>query len=884
MPIIEDSRPNPDSLLALVKKQSEEKQRGKLKIFFGSSAGVGKTYSMLKSAYEKLQEGVDVVVGIAETHDRPETKKLLDILPKLPLLEIDHKNIKIKEFDLEGALKRKPELILVDELAHTNAPNLRHAKRWSDIEDLLRAGIDVYTCLNVQHLESVNDVVKSITGIKVLETVPDSFFDQADEIVLIDIPSEELLFRLKEGKVYVANIAKNRAAENFFRKENLIALREMALRRTAERVDAQKDVYSSYLQKQGKTISDKLLVCIGAGDLSPKLLRVTKQLSNSLKCPWKSVYLENARHYNLDEDGLKRLERNFRIAEQLGANTEIIKGASASQAILDYAKKHGVTKIVVGKPVKSKFYDILTTSLVDDLIRESGEIDIYVVTGKEYETKFKYREKISSAFKINGYVLGAISVTIATALGYFFKGFLDATNLIMLYVLSCIFVASRFGKDASIFTVVLGIIFYNFFFTKPYYNLSVFDKDDAINLAILCLTSVIVGSQTSKLLTQSNFFRKKEKNTSALYSMSKDLTIIRGKENISEAIRKHLEQIFDGIISVWLPDDENVLKVMEPKDLKYTSIEHGASSWAFEHKEPAGFGTQTLPSARGYYIPITSSSGIIGVLGFIPKEIYKMLTMEEKDILENFAILSANAYERAKVADISERSKVSIESEKLRNMLIASISNDLKTPLASIKKTITLLDNNKAKDSKVLLNSAKKEVSRLEKIISNLINLGKIESGSLELKKDLFHIEKLLRSAIDATEDIITPRKIHVKIKNNLPPINIDGLLIEEVFINLIENVAKHTDENTELTISATIKEEALEIAFEDDGFGIPKGFEDKIFDKLSNKSQFSKDSGFSLSICSGIIASHKGSIKAFNNKLGGASFVISLPVDKEIS
>jgi two-component system sensor histidine kinase KdpD len=878
-------RPDPDELLRGLQPQ-QQSQRGRLKIFFGACAGVGKTYAMLTAAHEKREDGIDVLAGVAETHGRPETKELLKDMPQLPLLESEYRGVKLTEFDLDGALRAKPALILVDEYAHTNAPGSRHPKRWMDIEELLDAGIDVYTTLNVQHLESLNDVVAGITGIQVRETVPDFVFDRADDITLVDIPSGELLERLSEGKVYITPLGKQRAAENFFRKENLIALRELALRRTAERVDAQKDVYENYAQAQRRG-SERLAVCIGSGDLSPRLIRATKRLADALRAPWFALYVENARHSRLGQEALQQLEKNIRLAEQLGAQSEILHGEYAASSIIECARRFGITKLIAGKPAKPRWQDMWRSSLVDELIRLSGDIDVYVITGEETSPMIQPKEISRPLRSWQGYTLAVLCVVAATAIGLPFREYFKPENLVMFYLAGVAVVAVRHGWAASMLGAILSVLAYNFFFTQPYYSFSVYSFNDILTLVILMLTSILIGSQTSRLHQQSRFYQSKERHSSALYAMSHELAATRGRENLISVICRRLENLMDGLVMLWLPNNKDALELANYPLLKTEVKEESVARWAFQHKQAAGLGTMTMPGARGYYLPLLGSSGALGALGFIPQTIERRLTSEERDLLETFAALAASALERAAVTELAEQRKVETETEKLRNTLLSSVSHDLRTPLASIKGAISslLMDESKldAATKHELLQSAHDEMSRLEKIVSNLLDVSLLESGALTLKRDYYFVPELIGNALKQVEPLLIDKKVSIEIESNLLPVWVDGTLMTQVFTNLLENAAKYTPEKTEVTISSKLnrRDGYMQIVVEDNGPGIPKGQEEKIFDKFMSLSRkgMRRGTGLGLAICRGIMKAHGGTIKAGNRKGRGAAFVVTLPL-----
>lgn len=889
------TRPNPDELLSRIAAEEKEKQlekstRGKLKIFFGACAGVGKTYAMLSAGRSALAENIDVVIGLVETHGREETKKLLEGLPILPHREVQYRGTIIKEFDLDAALARKPQLILLDELAHTNAPSSRHPKRWQDVEELLEAGINVYTTINVQHLESLNDVVARITGVWVKETVPDIVFDNANEISLVDIPSEELLKRLSEGKVYIAPDAKKRAAQNFFKKSNLIALRELALRRTAERVDALMDVYKgSGTGVQGWSGAERILVCIGPDALSTKLVRTAKRMSSGLKSQWTAIYIENERHYRLTKEGQDAVERTLRLADRMGARTEIVHGQKrASEEILTYAKEHGISKIVVGKPNKSRFLSFVFGTLADEIIRDSGHIDVYVVTG-DAEDRKGLRSPFWKVYTPWQYYAAAVGFTLLTTfLMLPIRKYVDSSNLVMIYLISVVGVSLRYGRLPSLFATVLSAICFNFFFIPEYNSFKMADTRHVITFSVLLFTGIIIGAQTSRLRLQAISSRKREKNTSSLFAMSRELTASRGKVNLAQVAAQHIAEVLESNVFLWLTDDKGDLQTV----IAETRTElHGAdpvreesvARWAFSHKQNAGLGTDTLPSANAFYTPLIASSEVLGVVGLMPHdEKVKSYSSDKIELIEAFSNITASALERARSAEMVEKTMIEAESEKLRNILLSSVSHDLRTPLAAItSSTSTLLIEGEriSKEYKTeLLRSIHEEAARLARIVTNLLDVTSLESGSVKLNRELYFIEELIGSALMRVEQKLSKHKVVTDIENGLPLIKIDGLLIEQVLINLLENAAMHTDEGTVINIKAENDKTDIKITVSDNGKGIKEGDEEKIFDKFYAGT--SGDGSLGLAICRGIINAHGGKIWAQNASEGtGAVFSFILPV-----
>ncbi len=894
------SRPDPDELLSRISAEetdaSQSGNRGKLKIFFGACAGVGKTYAMLSAGKQALTEELDVVIGLVETHGREDTKKLLDGLPILPYREVQYRGTLIKEFDLDAALLRKPQLILLDELAHSNAPGSRHPKRWQDVNELLDAGINVYTTINVQHLESLNDIVARITGVWVKETIPDALFDKADEISLVDIPSEELLKRLKEGKVYIAAEAKKRAAQNFFKKSNLIALRELALRRTAERVDALMDVYKTKDGgAQGWSGADRILVCVGPDNLSGKLVRVGKRMAGGLKAQWSAVYVENERHFRLSKEGQDAVQRTLRLAERMGGKTEIVQGQKASDDILVYARANGMTKIIVGKTQKSRWREVLSGTLADQLIRGSGDIDVYVVTGDVEDRKSLTTAFWKSNTPIQSYFPAILMTAFCNGVMLMARPYVQSVDLVMAYLIGVVWVALNYGRGPSLFMTLLSAISMNFFFLPPYYTFKVTQEQDVITFVALVLTGLIIGTQNARLRMQAISARRREKNTSTLFAMSRELTANRGKITLAQIASQHMAEVLDSDIFIWLPDAKGQLHtVVAETETETRSIdpvrEESVANWAFTHRQNAGLGTDTLPSARALYVPLMASGSVVGVIGAMPHDSdIQAYPSETVELLEALATINASALERANAAELVEKTIVESESEKLRNILLSSVSHDLRTPLAAITGAASTLLLEGAKITEEykteLLRSIHEEGARLARMVTNLLDVSSLESGSVKLNKELYFIEELIGSALMRVEPKLGKHKVVTSIEHGLPLLRMDGLLIEQVLINLLENAAEYTPSGTTVTISALTIKPDIHVIVSDNGPGVVKGEEERIFDKFYTggahepKSQQLKGGGLGLAICRGIIYAHGGKIWAQNSPEGGAVFTFTLPI-----
>ncbi|MDA8434301.1 MAG: sensor histidine kinase KdpD, partial [Nitrospiraceae bacterium] len=673
--------------------EEERSREGRLKIFFGAAPGVGKTYAMLEAAGQKRAEGVDVVVGLVETHHRRETGALLEGLEVRPRRNVEYRGAVLREFDLDGALARRPELILVDELAHTNAPDSRHKKRWQDIYELLGAGISVYTTVNVQHLESLNDVVFQITGVRVRETVPDFLLDRADEIECVDLPPDELLQRLRDGKVYVPELA-DRARDYFFRRGNLLALRELALRRTAERVDAQ---MQSYREVKGVAevwpAGERLLVCVGPNPHSVRLIRAAKRMAAGIKAEWIAAYVEAPHKVKPSEEDMRRLGENMRLAESLGAETVTLSGHKASDEVLAYARSRNVTKIIVGKPTHPRWKDKLFGSMLDEMVRGSGGIDIYAISGDTGEPLPQVRAKPGRRPAMRNWLTGVATVACCTGAAFLMRPYFEVVDLAMIYLLGVVFAASQTGKGASLFVTFLSVAAFDFFFIPPYYTFAVSDVRYLVTFGVMFTVAYVISRLTHRVRDQANAARQRERSTAALYSLSRRLVHARGIEKLSALAIKHISDVFSCRAVVLVADEGGKLSVPAtgPGTFALDQKELSVAQWAFDHHQRAGLGTDTLSGAKALYLPLSAGARTAGVLGIMPAGHSGFPDQEQIHGLESFANQTAMAIDRALLAEETQKALLKAETETLRNTLLSSVSHDLRTTLAAITGSATTL-------------------------------------------------------------------------------------------------------------------------------------------------------------------------------------------------
>jgi two-component system sensor histidine kinase KdpD len=887
---MEEKRPSPDELLAQLKVDEERERQGKLKIFFGSAPGVGKTYAMLEAAREKRSEGLDIVAGVVETHGRRETEALMEGFEVLPRRSIEYSGTVLREFDLDAALARKPVLILIDELAHTNAPGCRHKKRWQDVFELLAAGINVYATLNVQHLESLNDVVAQITGVVVRETLPDFVLDRADEIEIIDLPPEDLLQRLKEGKVYMAELAE-RARQNFFRKGNLLALREIALRRTAERVDEQMQTY-----RQTKGVrevwpaAERILVCVGPNPRSIRLIRAAKRMAAGLKADWIAAYVEAPHKVKPSDSDLRQLAEHMRLAESLGAETITLSGQKASEEILTFARDRNVTKIIVGKPTHPRWKDKVFGSMLDEMVRGSGDIDVYVITGETAESvpqPVLMMRKVKQP--VRDWLLSIAAVAACTGLAALMSPYFAIVDIAMVYLLGVVFTSSRAGKGPSLLATILSVASFDFFFVPPVHTFAVTDLRYLFTFAVMFIVAFVISRLTLHIRKQAIAARFREKRTAALYSLSRELVHVRGLSPLSSVAVRHIAEVFSSYAVVLVPDEWGKLKsaVTGPGTFALDEKEMSVAQWVFDHGQKAGLGTDTLSGAKAYYIPLVSSSKTVGVIGVLPGTPEGFFDQEQVLALDSFATQTAMAVERALLSEEAQQALLKAETETLRNTLLSSVSHDLRTPLAAITGAATsLLEEDISLDlsgRKELIRTIYEEADHLNQIIRNVLNMTRIESGAISVKKEWLSIEEIVGAVLSRISDTLRERPLSIQLPPDLPLVPFDPLLIEQVLMNLIDNAVKYTPQGTPVELSAEFRDGEIVLEVADRGPGIPAGEENRIFEKFVRGSTRGGGMGLGLTICRAIISAHGGRIWAENRPGGGAAFFFSLPLGGEM-
>ncbi|MFO1372290.1 MAG: two-component system sensor histidine kinase KdpD [Candidatus Competibacteraceae bacterium] len=885
----DDQRPDPDQLLNRIKEDEARARRGKLRIFFGASAGVGKTYAMLLAARQLRAQGLDVVVGLVETHGRAETAVLLEGLEQLPRKEIPHRERALWEFDLDGALARQPALILVDELAHSNAPGCRHPKRWQDVEELLAAGIDVFTTINVQHLESLNDVVGGLTGIHIWETVADRIFDQADEVVLVDLLPDELLQRLKEGKVYLPDQAE-RAIQNFFRKGNLIALRELALRRTADRVDDQMQSYRQQNNGALVPLREALLVCVGPSPGADTLVRAASRLASKLDCEWYALYVETPALQRLPESRRRAILSTLKLAQDLGAHTATQTADDIASAVVEYAHRHGLGRLVVGRS-RSSHWRWLRRPLAERLARLAPGLDLLVLAqGGSPQRVAKTTVETGHADQIYSQrLLQRYGATLLVCLGTTLAAtpllpHLDLANIVMLFLLAVVGVAVWYGRGPAVLAAVVNVAAFDFFFVPPRFSFSVSDWQYLLTFAVMLSVGLITGQLTARFRYQARVANAREERSRYLYEMARQLSGALAVEQVIEISERSVEVGFRVKARLLLPDDRDRLQ-QPPVQAGRPKVDLAIAQWCFDRNAPAGLGTDTLPAASQLYLPLKAPMRIRGVLVVAPEQPRLLLMPEQRRLLDTFAVLTAIALERVHFATVARDTLVKIESERQRNSLLAALSHDLRTPMTALiglAETLALELTAEQSPHQESLTAIREQAVRMALLADNLLDMAKLQTGGVRLRKDWQSLEELVGSATRMLEQSLRDHPLQLELDPTLPLIHCDAVLIERVLVNLLENAAKYTPAGTVIGITAAIDADQLSVEVWDEGPGLPAGREQALFEKFTRGHAESTipGVGLGLAICRAIIEAHGGQIQAENRATGGARFTFTLPLE----
>jgi two-component system, OmpR family, sensor histidine kinase KdpD len=888
-----DQRPSPEALLEAARR--EERRSGRLKIFVGAAPGVGKTYEMLQQARARNQDGYDIVVGVVETHGRKETQALLNGLETIPRKRVEYKGQSLEELDLDAVIARHPQIVLVDELAHTNAPGSRHPKRYLDVEELLNHGIDVYTTVNIQHIESLNDVVAQITHVRVRETVPDSVFDRADAVELVDLTPDDLIERLKEGKVYIPKQAE-RALEHFFSPANLTALRELALRRTAERVDEQ-----LLTEMQARAIpgpwaaGERILVCISEDSRAAGLIRYAKRLADRLHGPWTALYVESRRSLQLTEEERDRIADTLRLAEALGG--EAVTIPSADQRIADdvirYAQTNNATQIIIGKSTRTRWFEILHGSVVHDLVRRSGNISVHVISGdtiagEPIPKKTVRAAEGAEAIDPRPYMAALLAVAAAVGVGALLWPWIGLENIGLVFLSAIVGIAVRFGLWPSLLASVVSALCYNFFFTEPYYAFTISDPKDVIAVVFFTIVALVVSNVAARARTQAVAVMGRARTTESLYAFSRKLAGVGTLDDVLWATAYQTALMLKVRVVLLLPEDGSIaVRTGYPPEDMLDEADLAAANWAWQNNRSAGRGSDTLPGAKRLFLPMRTGRGAIGVVGIDSDKPGPLLTPDQRRLLDALIDQGALAIERVFLVEDVDRAKRTIEADRLRSALLTSISHDLKTPLAAVlgaagalrDLSSALTDAEKAD----LLATIIDESERLNRFIANLLDMTKLESGAIVPNATLHDLGEIIGSALRRASKILARHRVELDLAPGLPMLNLDAVLFEQTLFNLLDNAAKYSPGGTTIRIQSRRDQDSVCLQVLDEGDGIPPAELEHIFDKFyraEKGDQVRAGTGLGLAISRGFVEAMHGTITAANRTdRTGAVFAIRLPI-----
>jgi two-component system, OmpR family, sensor histidine kinase KdpD len=885
-----ERRPSADAILATTGQAG----RGRLKIVLGAAPGVGKTYEMLNAARARQQESVDVVVGVVETHGRRETESLLEGLEIIPRLRIEYKGRILEEMDLNAVLARRPQLALVDELAHTNTPGSRHPKRYMDVEELIAAGIDVYTTLNVQHIESLNDVVARITRIRVRETVPDLVIDKADDLELIDLTPEDLIKRLKEGKVYVPHQAE-RAIRHYFAPGNLTALRELALRRTAQRVDEQMVRYMQAHAISGPwAAGERVLACIGEDAESTSVVRQAKRIADNLKAQWTAIHIETGRSLSMTQAARDRIAAALRLAEQLGGATVTLPGEDVAGAIVEYAQSNNFTYIIITKPPRPRWVELFRGSLSERLICRAGAMSVHVI-GIEPARSDAGDRRTAERAGSNGSApdyLGSLGlVAVALGLALLLRDTLGVTSVALTFLTAVLISAIFYGLWPALLAGLASVLAYNFFFLPPLYTLSITDPENAVALFFFAVTAVITSNLTARVRAQAISARQRARTTEELYQFSGKLAVAANLDDLLWAAVHQIALMLKVHVVILLPDDGIlVVRAGYPPEDRLDDADLGAAKWCWERNRPAGRGSDTLPGARRLFLPMQTGRGALGVIGIDKEQPGPLLTPDQQRLLTALADQTALAIERVNLVEDIERARIAAETDRLRAALLTSISHDLRTPLASILGSVTSLSaSGQALDvatQQELLSTIRDEAERLNRFIGNLLDMTRLESGPLPLRTQRVDLGDIVGSVLRRAARVLANHKIDIRLQRDLPMLDLDEVLLEQVLFNLLDNAAKYAPAGSTVTISAVRHENTVRLQTIDEGPGIPVSDIPHIFDKFYRAGGGDRrraGTGLGLAICKGFTDAMGGTISVANRTdHTGAIFTVTLPLPSD--
>jgi two-component system, OmpR family, sensor histidine kinase KdpD len=891
-----ENRPSPEALLEAARR--EERRIGRLRIFVGAAPGVGKTYEMLQQAQARKKDGYDVVVGVVETHGRKETEALLTGLEIIPRRQVQYKGQMLSEMDVDAIIARRPQIVLVDELAHTNAEGSRHPKRYLDVEELMSYGIDVYTTVNIQHIESLNDVVAQITHVRVRETVPDAVFDRADAVELVDLTPDDLIERLKEGKVYVPKQAE-RALQHFFSPANLTALRELALRRTAERVDEQLLTEMQTHAIQGPwAAGERIVVCVSEDPRCAGLVRYAKRLADRLHGPWTALYLEGRRAVQLSEEQRDRIADTLRLADTLGGESVTLPAGNRSIAddVIAYAHAHNVTQIIIGKSSRSRWFEMLHGSVVHDLVRRSGNISVHVIAGDQVpgqpipkKTLRTAEEK--EAFELGPYLLATLAVALALGAAELVDYWIGVENVDLVFLTAVVGIAVRFGLLPSLFASLASALCYNFFFLPPIYTFTITDPHNIAAFSLFTLVAVVVSHVAARGRLQAVTAQTRVRTVESLYSFSRKLAGAGTLDDVLWATAFQTAMMLRVRVVLLLPDKGTLrIKSGYPPEDMLDDADVAAAKWSYDNNRLAGRGSDTLPGAKWLFLPMRTGRGAIGVMGIDSDKPGPLLTPDQRRLLDALSDQGALAIERVQLVEDMERVQRTAETERLRAALLTSISHDLKTPLASVlgsASTLRDLGNKLTDNEKVeLVSTIIEESERLNRFIANLLDMTRLESGAVTPKLAPHDLSEIIGSTLQRTRKILRNHPVRLDLATNLPMVSLDPVLFEQVLFNLLDNAAKYAAAGTTVSIRTWRDRDSVVLQVIDEGDGIPQGDLEHIFDKfyrVQKTDQVRPGTGLGLAISRGFIEAMNGTIVAANRPdRRGAVFTITLPISRE--
>lgn len=881
------ARPDPDALLAELRRAEPTAPRGRLKVFVGAAPGVGKTFTMLEAARLRARDGTDVVVGVVETHGRSDTAAMLEGFELLPRRSHGYRGTTLDEFDLEAALARRPALLLVDELAHTNAPGAAHEKRWQDVRTLLDAGIDVWSTLNVQHLESLHDVVAGITGVQVRETIPDAVLDDADEIELVDVSPEVLEQRLRDGKVYAAPQA-GRALERFFRRGNLIALREIALRRMAERVDAQMRGWrASAGIARAWAASEQVVAAVGPSPSAAAIVRAARRLAGSLQAPWLVVYVEQPGDATRPVAEREAVQEALALAEALGGRTLTVAGHDLADELRAVAARHNATRVLVGPTRRGIARLMPWRGIAARLGRDATGWDVVIVGTEQTAPAGGARPRLTLR-RTSGwraYLDASAWVLLTAALSLPFRERLTEIDTVMTLLLGVVIASTRHGRGPALVATTVAVLVFDLVFVPPYYTFAVSDTRFLLTFVVMFVVGAVMGGLTRRIREQATAARDRERRTATLYALARDLAAARHRGDVAAAALRHVQDAFGGTVAFLEPTDDEAraltLVATRPAGA-WPDADLAVARWVHDRGQPAGRGTATLPAARARYVPIRTDERRLGVMGLVPEPEERFDDSDERQLLDAMLGQVAVALDRTALADRARVSHLEAEAEKLRNALLSSLSHDLRTPLGSVEGAASTLlrdDALPAAQRRDLASTIVEEAQRMGRLVANLLDMVRVESGSLQVHAEWHVVADVIGGAVLRVESRLGGRALHVDVPPTLPLVRMDDVLVEQVLVNLLENALRHTPADTPIDVAATVRGRELLVTVADRGPGVPAADATRIFGKFQRGETGASGIGLGLSICAGIVQAHGGRIRVDPRAGGGAVFTFTLPM-----